>query len=85
MVSGTPRVGRRLTCGVTGFTSRPTRVSYSWQRQGGRRVKNVGHAKTYKLRKADAGHPIVCSIVASNDGGFSAAPYGPKSTVRVPR
>ena len=85
IVSGTPRVGRRLTCRVTGYTSRPTRVIYNWQRQGGRRVKIVGRAKTYKVRKADAGRPIVCSIMASNGGGSSAAPYSPQSAVRIPR
>lgn len=85
MISGTPRVGRRLTCGVTGYTSRPTRIAYSWQRQGGRRVKPIGHAKTYKVRKADAGHPIACAITATSDGGYSQTAVGPKSIVRVAR
>lgn len=85
IISGKPRVGRRLTCGVTGFTSRPTRIDYTWQRQNRHGLKTVGRAKAYRLRNADAGGPVYCSIVASNDGGSSAPVHGRKAIVHVPR
>ena len=69
----------------TGYTARPTKVEVQWQRQGGRKPKNVGHARTYKVTKADAGHPLVCSVTASNDGGISTAPFAPTSMVKIPR
>ena len=56
-----------------------------WQRQGGRQPKNVGHARTYRVTKADAGHPLVCTLTASIDGGSSTAAFAPTSMVRIPR
>jgi hypothetical protein len=37
------------------------------------------------VTKADAGHPLVCSVAASNDGGISTAPFTPTSMVKIPR
>jgi hypothetical protein len=84
-ITGARRVGGRLTCAVAGYTARPTKVEVQWQRQGARTPKNVGHARTYKVTKADAGHPLVCSVTASNDGGISTAPFAPTSMVKIPR
>ena len=47
--------------------------------------KNVGHARTYKVTRADAGHPVVCTLTASNDGGISTAAFAPTSMVKIPR
>jgi secreted trypsin-like serine protease len=84
-VTGSRRVGGRLTCAVDGYTARPTKVEVSWQRQGGRKVENVGHARTYRVVKADAGHPLVCTLTASNDGGSSTAPFATTSMVKIQR
>ena len=84
-ITGARRVGAKLTCAVAGYTARPTKVEVQWQRQGGRHPKNVGHARTYKVTKADAGHPLVCSVTASDDGGISTAPFAPTSMVKIPR
>ena len=84
-ITGAPRLGARLTCAVDGYTARPTKVDVQWQRQGGRKPKNVGHARTYKVTRADAGHPLVCTVTASNDGGISTAPFAPTSMVKIPR
>ena len=84
-ITGARRVGGKLTCVVAGYTARPTKVEVQWQRQGGRKPKNVGHARTYEVTKADAGHPLVCSVTASNDGGISTAPFAPTSMVKIPR
>jgi hypothetical protein len=78
-------VGARLTCAVAGYSARPTKVAFEWQRQGGRRPKVVGHARTYRVAKADAGHPLACAVTASNDGGIADAPFATTSMVKIPR
>jgi secreted trypsin-like serine protease len=84
-VNGGHAVGAKLTCRTSGFTGRPTKLAYQWQRQGGRQVVNVGHARTYTVRKVDAGHVLVCSVTASNDGGILSVPFATASLVHVPR
>jgi secreted trypsin-like serine protease len=84
-VTGTRRVGAKLTCRTSGFTGRPTKLTYQWQRQGGRKVVVVSHARTYTVRKADAGHPLVCAVEASNDGGIVTVPFATASIAHIPR
>jgi secreted trypsin-like serine protease len=84
-ITGTRRVGAKLTCAVAGYTARPAKVEVQWQRQGARQPKNVGHARTYKVTNSDAGHPLVCTLTASNDAGISTAPFAPTSMVKIPR
>jgi secreted trypsin-like serine protease len=84
-VTGSRKVGGRLRCAVDGYVARPTKVDVEWQRQGGRKPKVVGHARTYKVVAADAGHPLVCTLAASNDGGLSTAPFATTSMVKIPR
>ncbi|MGZ8635254.1 MAG: trypsin-like serine protease [Solirubrobacteraceae bacterium] len=35
-ITGTRRVGAKLTCAVAGYTARPAKVEVQWQRQGAR-------------------------------------------------
>jgi secreted trypsin-like serine protease len=84
-VTGTKAVGHKLTCRTSGFTGRPTQLDYTWQRQGGRKPVNVSHARTYIVRRADAGHPLVCSVIASNDGGILSVPFSTASIAHIPR
>jgi secreted trypsin-like serine protease len=84
-VTGTRAVGATLTCSTSGFTGRPTKLVYEWQRQGGRKVVVVSRARTYKVRKADAGHPLVCGVTASNDGGIATVPFATSSIAHIPR
>jgi secreted trypsin-like serine protease len=84
-VTGAHAVGAKLTCRTSGFTGRPTKLTYQWQRQGGRKVVNVGHARTYTVRKADGGHVLVCSVTASNDGGILSVPFATSSLAHIPR
>jgi secreted trypsin-like serine protease len=81
-LTGTKAVGHKLSCRTSGFTGRPTKLEYTWQRQGGRTPVNVGHAKRYTVRKADAGHVLVCSVIASNDGGILSVPA---AVAHIPR
>jgi len=84
-VTGAHEVGAKLTCRTSGFTGRPTKLTYQWQRQGGRKAVNVGHARTYTVRKADAGHVLVCSVTAGNDGGILSLPFATSSIAHIPR
>jgi hypothetical protein len=84
-ITGQRRVGRRLACVATGFVAAPTRIAVTWQRQGGGRPKNVGHARTYKVTRADRGHQLVCAVEASNDGGTADVPFGTSAIARIPR
>jgi hypothetical protein len=84
-VTGTRKVGASLTCRTSGFTGRPTKLTYMWQRQGGRKVVNVSRARTYTVRRADAGHPLVCAVEASNDGGIVSVPFATSSIAKIPR
>jgi hypothetical protein len=83
--TGSRRVGGRLRCAVDGYVARPSKIVVQWQRQGGRPPVNVGHARTYTVTKADAGHALVCTLTASNDGGISTAAFAPTSMVKIPR
>lgn len=84
-VTGSRRVGGKLTCRATGFTSPPTRIAVLWQRQGGGRPKTVGRARTYRVARADRGRQLVCAIEASNDGGVADVPFGASAIARIPR
>lgn len=68
-VSGTFKVGKKLTAKTT--TWKPTKValSYQWKRDG----KAISGAKssTYKLKKADKKHKISVSITGSKSGYVS--------------
>jgi Trypsin len=84
-ITGSRRVGGKLTCTATGFTSPPTRIAVLWQRQGGGRPKTVARARTYRVARADRGRQLVCAIEASNDGGVADVPFGTSAIVRIPR
>jgi secreted trypsin-like serine protease len=84
-VIGNRAVGARLTCSTSGFTGRPTKLAYEWQRQGGRNVRVVSRARTYTVLKADAGHPLVCAVEASNAGGVFSVPFATSAIAKIPR
>jgi secreted trypsin-like serine protease len=84
-VTGTRAVGAKLTCRTSGFTGRPTKIAYEWQRQGGRKPVIVSRARTYTVRSADAGHPLVCGVEASNEGGVASVPFATSAIAKIPR
>jgi secreted trypsin-like serine protease len=84
-VTGTRKVGAKLTCRTSGFTGRPTKLTYMWQRQGGRKPVIASRARTYTVRRADAGHPLVCAVEASNDGGVATVPFATSAIAHIPR
>jgi secreted trypsin-like serine protease len=83
-VSGTPRVGRRLTCTVPGWDVAPDRVRFYWVRAG-RRQAVVARRTTYRVRARDRGSLLGCVAQASGAGGLVTAPVDDSSVVRVRR
>ncbi len=81
-VSGTPRVGRRLTCSVPGWDVPPDRVRFYWVRVG-RRQAIVARRTTYRVRSRDRGSRLGCVATASGAGGIATAPLDDSSIVRV--
>ncbi|MDM4762638.1 hypothetical protein QT381_06425 [Galbitalea sp. SE-J8] len=65
-VSGTLRVGRRLTAKVTAWKPAAVTLSYRWSRDG----TPIAHAtkKAYLLKKADAGHRITLTVTGKKTG-----------------
>ncbi len=69
-ISGTPRVGARLTCGAGTWTGLgPLHFAYRWLR--GTRV--VRTARRYSVRQADAGKTLACRVTATNTLGSATA------------
>ncbi len=75
-IAGTRRVGRTLTCKVSGYTAQPgVEISRSWAIVGAGRghfgaPKVVAHGRTYKVGKAARGRHVACFAEAANDGGY---------------
>jgi len=78
-LTGTPAVGKTLSCSQGGWANNPTNLAYRWLRDG---VAIAGHTSgTYTLQHADAGNGIACEVTASNAAGASAAT---SNTVQIP-
>ncbi len=77
-VSGTPRVGRRLTCSVPGWDVPPDRVRFAWIRSAG--TKTVARRATYRVRERDRGSLLICVATASGAGGVATAPLDQDSS-----
>ena len=74
-ISGTPLVGRRLTCSRGTWTGNPTTFAYRWSRGG---VAITGATSSdYTLVTADGARTITCTVTASNAAGSRAATSAP--------
>lgn len=66
-LTGTPRLGQKLSCSTGAWSNNPTGYSYAWLRDG---TPIAGQsASTYVVQNADQGHSISCQVTASNRGG----------------
>jgi serine protease len=68
-VSGTARVGRRLTA-TSSWRPSPTSLRYRWLRDGKPIARATAH--TYLLRTADAGHRIAVQVRAVRRGSATS-------------
>jgi CSLREA domain-containing protein len=70
-ISGTPKVGQKLTCLLPAVQSPDGAVSISvaWLRNGA----SVAAGRTYVVRSADKGHSLSCRVRAANSAGAAAA------------
>jgi hypothetical protein len=69
-VTGRARVGRRLTCAVSGRPEAGTKTTYAWKRlKRWGTPTPVGRGRHYTVARADDGHRVACFAYASNDGG----------------
>jgi hypothetical protein len=65
-VTGTARVGKRLTCAGGTWSGQPA-LSYVWRRDG-RTIKHQTKS-AYTVRKSDRGTRLSCAVTAANAGG----------------
>ena len=74
-ISGTPLVGRRLTCSPGRWDHDPTRLTYRWNRAG--TAISGATSPTHTLVAADGARPITCTVTAANDAGARSATSTP--------
>ena len=70
-ISGTPLVGRRLSCAPGRWANNPTSLTYRWNR-GGTAIIGAT-SRTYTLVAADGARTLTCTVTASNGGGSRSA------------
>lgn len=71
-ISGTPEVGKTLTCREGSWNGvPPPTFTFQWLRDGG----EIGSAilSTYTVEQADQGHSLSCRVTGANSAGHSAA------------
>jgi hypothetical protein len=66
-LTGTPVVGRTLSCSQGGWANNPAGYTYAWLRNGSPIAGQTG--STYVVQSADLGHLLTCQVTASNSGG----------------
>ena len=82
-IRGKARVGRTLRCSAPRFTGGATKVTFRWvHRASTGSFKVDGKRRSYKVRKRDRGHALLCHVEGSNRGGPALAP---PDRVAVPR
>jgi hypothetical protein len=79
---GPPVAGRVVSCSQGTWSGDPP-LTYEdqWLLDSG--TNTVGTGPTYKVKAADAGHRLACSVVASNAAGSSRATSQPVITERA--
>jgi hypothetical protein len=78
-LSGTPAVGKTLTCKPGSWSPTPTTTAFKWLRDG-KAIKKASKSK-YKIVKADARHKLSCQVTVSSAGYPSASATSRAKTV----
>ena len=79
-ITGTPRVGARLTATRGTWTRSDVRVEYQWYAGGKPRAGATG--RTYRVRARDQGLRITVRVTARSPGRGHSATFSP-ATARV--
>ncbi|MDR0482047.1 MAG: hypothetical protein LBH13_02645 [Cellulomonadaceae bacterium] len=66
VISGTKKVGKKLTAKPTGFSPKPAKYAYQWLRNG-KAIKGATK-KTYKAKSADANTLLSVKVTAATPG-----------------
>lgn len=80
VLTGTPAVGKRLSCSQGSWANRPTGLAYRWLRDGVAIPDQT--AATYTVQHADEGYGIACEVTATNGAGATAAM---SNTLAIPK
>lgn len=82
-VSGTAKVGQKLTTSNGTWANSPTTYAYQWQRCTSSTCADIAGAaeQTYTLGSSDAGHTVRSVVTASNADGKSTANSNQTSVV----
>ncbi|WP_051053741.1 sunset domain-containing protein [Leucobacter salsicius] len=78
-VSGTPRVGSKLSVSTKAWGPGITALSYEWLRNG---ITRVGIGASYTLVAADLGTQITVRVTGKQDG-YDTATQNSKATVKI--
>jgi hypothetical protein len=83
-ITGTPKVGKELTCTNGSWSGSPTIVySYQWSR-GGEAI-SLATINTYTVQSADEGYVLSCVVTATNGAGSTAAPAQGVTAYSLPK
>ena len=81
--------GGTLTCELPAWSVAPEQVQVRWQRRtrgaDGYDFVTVSREATYATTDKDRGKLLSCQALGSNAGGRTLTPFGPDSSIRVPR
>ncbi len=73
-ITGTPAVGRTLTCHAGAPAGTASQLSYAWVRD---QIPIAGAAgSTYAVKGQDSGHHLQCQVTATDGGGSATALSG---------
>lgn len=68
-VTGTPAIGRTLTCTEGLWSNVPSAYAYRWLRDGA--AVDGATGASYAVVATDVGHGLACEVTATNDAGAS--------------
>ena len=69
-ITGTPEVGKKLTCSEGAWTGSPSKFEFTWHRVKSGVEEEIGtHSPEYTVVGADQGNALYCTVEAKNSSG----------------
>lgn len=66
-ITGTPEVGKKLTCSEGTWTGSPNKFEFTWHRVRSGVEEEIGtHSAEYTVQTLDQGDPLYCTVKAEN-------------------